>query len=383
MQKQEFQFDIDVAGACNLRCPSCPQGNITGYRLPLGFMAPELLARIVRKATAECLVSGINLFNWTEPLLHPRLPELIRIIQEANIPCHLSSNLNLLPDADAIMAANPASFKISVSGFTQEVYGLTHRGGDIEKVKKHLVELVEAKKRAHAATRIFVTYHRYRHNLKEEPMMRKFAADLGVDFEPAWALMFPLEKILACVEGNAPDFPLTTEDHQLIDRLALPLKEALAIAQIDHNLPCRLRDAQISLDFQGNVMLCCGIFDAGKYTIGNFTDMPLDRIQSLRHSHTLCSPCMQHGIHQYLTNRTPAMNELIMETLSREDAEYLDLRQEFAHERRQQRLQKIYQTYFSGIFTAPQKAVLKTGVYRMLRVADRAKHLLRGKGRCR
>lgn len=379
MKTRKFSFDIDVTGACNLRCPSCPQGNIRDYRLPHGFMQPQLLERIVRKAASECLVTGVNLFNWTEPLLHPGLPELIRIVQAAGIPCHVSSNLNLLPDADAIMAANPASFKISVSGFTQKTYGITHHGGDIEQVKRHMTELVEAKKRNNSTTRIFVTYHRYRHNLKEEPMMRKYAADLGVDFEPAWALMFPLEKILACVDGEARDFPLTEEDQQLIGLLALPLKKAHAVAQKHHRLPCRLRDSQISLDFQGSVMLCCGVFDAAGYTIGNFMDMPLERIQVLRQNHSMCKHCMHHGAHQYLTNRTSEIEELILEAISPEDAELLDLRREFAQERRQRRLQKFYQTFFSQLISDKQKEILKTQIHQILRVAQFANRSLSGK----
>lgn len=366
MKTLKFHFDIDVAGACNLRCPCCPQGNIKGYRLPNGLMEPALLERIVRKAVSESLVSGINLFNWAEPLLHPRLPQLVRIVQDAGVPCHLSSNLNILPDADAIMAADPASFKISLSGFTQELYGLTHRGGDVERVKLNIRELVEAKKRNNSETRIFVTYHRYRHNLKEELLIRRFASDLGIDFEPTWALTFPVEKILAYVDEKHQDFPLTEEDHELIARLALPLQEALAIAQRYRRLPCRLRDSQISIDFRGNVMLCCGIFDAGKYTIGSYLEMPLETIQARRQSHDICKTCMHHGIHQYLTNRTPEMNSLILETVLQEDIELLDLRHEIAQERLQRRLQEIYRLYLSWLFTPRQKAVLKKTFSRLL-----------------
>lgn len=380
MEMQKFNFDIDVTGACNLRCPCCPQGNIRDYRLPHGFMEPELLARIVRKAASECLVTGISLFNWTEPLLHPRLTELIRIVQNADIPCHLSSNLNLLPDADAIMAANPASFKISTSGFTQEVYGSFHRGGDIERVKRNMVELAEAKKRNNAITRIFVSFHRYRNNLKEEPLMRDFAAGLGFDFEPAWALMFPLEKILAYVEEEVQDFPLTEEDQQLIDRLAFPLKETLAAAQKHHSQPCCLRDTQISLDFQGNVILCCGVFDAGQFTLGNYITMPLDEIQEIRQSHSMCKRCMRHGAHAFLTYRLPEMEELILGAIPTEDAELLDLRYEIAQKRMQQRLQKIYQKFFSGIITKEQKAALETRINQIQRFISRVRRSLPGKG---
>lgn len=331
---QKFTFDIDVTGACNLRCPCCPQGNTGTYRLSHGFMEPELLAAIVRKATSECRVTGINLFNWTEPLLHPGLPELVRIVQGAGIPCHLSSNLNLLPDADAIMAADPASFKISVSGFSQDVYDMTHRGGDIALVKKNMAVLAEAKKRNNAATRIFVTYHRYRHNLKEEPLMRDFAASLGFGFDPVWALMFPLEKVLAYADEDIQGFPLTQEDHALIDSLAFPLKETLAAARKRHNQPCRLRGKQVSLDFQGNVLLCCGIFDAGQFTLGNYLAMPLNTVQKLRQNHHMCKRCMKNGIHAFLTYRVPEMEHQVLETIAQDDISLLDLR----HENSQKRL---------------------------------------------
>lgn len=356
---QKFSFDIDVTGSCNLRCPSCPQGNIKDYRLPIGFMEPELLSRIVRKAASECPVTGISLFNWTEPLLHPRLPELIRIVQNADIPCHLSSNLNVLPDADAIMAENPASFKISVSGFTQGVYGLSHRGGDIERVKRHMVELAEAKKRNHSTTRIFVNYHRYRHNLKEEPMMRQFAADLDFSFEPVWALFLPLEKILACCGEEAPVFPLTDEDLQLIAHLALPPGPALEYSQYRRTRACRLRDAQVSMDFQGNVLLCCGIFDASLYTLGSYLDIPLDEIQRIRTGHDMCRRCMQAGGHMYLTYDTPHLDRLVLESISSEDARQLAIRREFALKRLDRYLQHIYQNYLAKIITGRPKAALK------------------------
>jgi len=329
-------------------------------------MEPELLVRVVRKAVSECLVTGVNLFNWTEPLLHPGLPELIRIVQADGIPCHVSSNLNLLPDADAIMAANPASFKISVSGFTQGVYGATHRGGDIELVTMNMRKLAEAKKRTNSATRIFVAYHRYRHNLKEEPMMRAFAASLGFDFNPVWALLFPLEKILACVDEEFCGSTLTDEVHQLTGSLALPLERTLLAAQKYSSLPCCLRDSQISLDFQGNVILCCGVFDAGKFALGSYLDMPLDGIQAIRNGHSLCKRCMRNGVHAFLTYRVPEMEELILETISPDDIELLELRHEIAQKRRQQRLQKIYRTCFSQMIGDKQKELLKTLMHSVL-----------------
>lgn len=376
---KKFSFDIDISGACNLRCPSCPQGNSRNYSLPHGFMEPELLARIISKAKSECRVAGIGLFNWAEPMLHPGLPELVRIVQDAGISCFLSSNLNILRNADAIMAANPFSFRISASGFTQESYAYFHRGGDIEKVKKHMVELAEAKKRANAATRIYVYYHRYRHNLKEEPLMREFAAGLGIGFEPVWALLFPVEKILGYADAEDAGFPLTGEDRQLIDRLALPLKEALETSRKYKDRTCSLRDAQISMDFQGNVQLCCGIFHSGRFTLGNYLAMPLDEIQRLRQGHEMCGRCTRLGAHVYVTYGAHELEEAAMAYIAPEDAELLDLRYELAQKRLRRLMEKAYQKFFAGAITTEQKAMLGAGFDRIQRFIGKTKRSLRRK----
>lgn len=361
---KHFSFDIDVLGVCNLSCPSCPQGNITDYRLSGSPMEPRLLREIMVKAQSECHVNGIGLFNWAEPLLHPRLPELIRIVEERGICCFLSSNLNVARNMDEIMAANPFSFRISVSGFTQETYGRTHRGGDIETVRKHMTELIEAKRRHNAGTHIYVYYHRYRHNLEEEQLMRDFASSLGIGFEPVWALMFPLEKVLAFA-GEAQDFPITEEDLKIMDELALPLHEALSICRGYREQACALREAQISLDCRGNIQLCCGIFDARRYTLGNYLDLSLDTIQKLRHAHPLCSRCMERGAHVYMnfthvhtTRGAHILEKTAIEHVAPEDVKRLGLRYEMRLKMLRRFFEMIYQRALSGIITTRQKAFL-------------------------
>ena len=343
-------------------------------------MDPALLSLIAKKAVSECTVECFNLFSWGEPLLHPGIHQLIRIVQDAGIPCNLSSNLNVPINFDAIMAANPACFKISLSGFTQEVYGFSHRGGDIDRVKENMIALAEAKKRNHADTHIFVTYHRYRHNLTEESMMRRFSAALGFDFDPIWALMLPVEKVLNYLDGSDAEFPVTNEDHQLIHKLALPLKESLEASQQQKNQPCLLRQDQISLDHKGNVQLCCGIFDAGRFTLGNYLKMPLAEIQEVRKTHSMCKRCMHHGAHLYLTYRIPGMDNLLLGSISQEDAKSLDLRREFAQKQMERKLQTIYLKYFPWIITKKQKAAIKALLNHVLCLANRSKRLFSGKG---
>ena len=374
---RKFVFDIDIVISCNLRCPCCPQGNIKNFRLPRGFMEPELLVQIIRKAVSESQVERISLFSWGEPLLHPRLHELIRIVREAGAVCYLSSNLNILPNVDAIMAENPDSFRISLSGFSQEVYGYTHRGGDIERVKQHMIELANAKKRNKATTRIYVYYHRYRHNLKEEPLMRRFATDLGFDFQPVWALFFPVEKILAYLGGENYGFAVTDEDHDLINHLAVPLEEALAVVRDYRSQPCLLRDEAISLDFQGNVQLCCGIFDPRQFTLGHYLELSLEEIQQIRESHPMCDRCMAHGVHRYLGQGLLEFSELALAHIPQEDINLLDLHREISQMRLRRRLAECYDKFFGRVFRPSQRKLMSDWYLRMEQYSSR---LHRGKG---
>jgi hypothetical protein len=87
--KRRWLFIIDVIGVCNLRCPSCPVGNYSEIKQPSGMMEPSLLEAILRKATGECRVGYACLYNWSEPLLHPQLPEMVRIVRDCDLKCGL------------------------------------------------------------------------------------------------------------------------------------------------------------------------------------------------------------------------------------------------------------------------------------------------------
>ena len=344
--KTKWQFDIDVVGSCNLRCPSCPVGNSWEARTSVAYMRPELMDRIVRKATSECRVSGVYLYNWTEPFLHPDLAGMIRIVQSHDIPCGLSSNLNIVPKLDAVMEANPHVRKVSLSGFTQDTYGETHRRGDIEVVKRNMAEVARTKERTGATTRLVVAFHRYLGNHDDEARMKEYAESLGFEFEPAWAYLMPLEKMLAFADPDATDVRLTGEDRALIDRLALPLDAALDASKRARRKPCVLRARQMAITAQSDVMLCCTAFDQRKYKLARFLDTSLADLQKMKYGHEACGTCMKHGIHVLFTYGSDEIDQIALENVARHypDARLKGMR-ELGRERRPR-----------GIRSLPRKA---------------------------
>ncbi|MCP5059916.1 MAG: radical SAM protein [bacterium] len=151
-----YFFNIDVVGSCNLRCPSCPVGN-SDVAVAKGLMEVKAMERIADKALAECDLKGIGLFNWTEPLLHPRLASLIRVLREREIKVNVSSNLNIAKRLDEILASDPSQFRVSLSGIKPETYARYHRGGDISVVLANLRKLAEARDRAGVSTRVHLS----------------------------------------------------------------------------------------------------------------------------------------------------------------------------------------------------------------------------------
>lgn len=323
--KRKFFMNIEVLGMgqCNLRCPSCPVGNLPEVRNPMGAMRPELLSQIMSKATAECVVTGAGLFNWAEPLLHPRIEDLVRIVEEHRVPCFLSTNLNDIRNLEAALRANPTELRVSVSGFTQEIYGRTHRGGNIETVKRNMAELARLLKQTGAKTRIEVLYHRYKNNLDDEMRMKAYATELGFRFLPAWAFFMPLEKLIAYAEGDPSIAKLTTADLELIRSLALPPREALAATAPYRNSACTLLEDQITLDFRGNTMLCCAVYDASKYGVGDFLTANLADLQEKKRAHPLCSRCTKLGAHVYATYGAAEFHPIAIKNILHQYAAFL------------------------------------------------------------
>lgn len=315
--KTGWHFDVDVVGSCNLRCPSCPVGNSRQVSKATRRMTPQMLEQIVHKAIRECGRPSFALYNWTEPFLHPDLPELIRIVRSKGLRCALSTNLNLARNIDAVMAANANSLRISVSGFDQASYGITHEGGDIELVKQNMIEVARARERTRSRTDVEVCFHRYLGNHDQEARMKEYSESLGFRFNPLWAYLSPMEKILA-VRGRPGAGVLPTEHElRLVDAFALPLEPALAVSRELNRSKCKLRDRQMALNSEGRVMLCCAVFDEDRFGLGSYLETPLARLQELKYTHSGCGDCMKEGIHTLYTYRGPEFDRLALANVAR------------------------------------------------------------------
>lgn len=298
-QDRPFRFlNIDIVGSCNLRCPSCPVGNM-GQINPSGLMDLKLFERIAKKAVQQHRVTGIGLFNWAEPMLHPQLPEFIRITKRHKTDCHISSNLNVMRHHEEVLAANPDHFRISLSGFTQATYGTTHVQGDIERVKNNMRILSETRRKLRGnRTKITVYFHKYRDNLHEVEPMKQLAKSLDFSWMENWAYYMPYEKVVQLVEGKLPD-----GERQFVDnKFALPILTSIALAkETEGDKPCPLLNNQLTVDHLGNLVICCAVYDLAANRIGSFVDLSDQEIVDSMRRHKTCDTCFSHGLHRYFS----------------------------------------------------------------------------------
>ncbi len=292
-----LDVSIDIVGSCNLACPACGHGNAPGASRPMGAMELELFERILDKVEREAAPGRprIQLFNWGEPLLHPQAPEFIRRVKARGLSCRVSSNLVRPRDLRGVVAARPDWLRVSVSGFTQPVYGQTHRGGDVEQVKANMRLLRSHMDELGVPIAVEVNYHVYRHNVGSEYMsMRAFAEELGFAFEPIWSVAGSADKVLAWLEHGVPE-----SDRPHVARLVHRPEESRDISnRYRHLLPpgeCPLRDS-VLINSDGSVDLCCAVYDVPPVA-ASFLDAGADDLQAAKRRASICGPCMDQGLH--------------------------------------------------------------------------------------
>jgi MoaA/NifB/PqqE/SkfB family radical SAM enzyme len=291
-----FEYVIDIVGYCHLACPSCPRGNY-GSQPPRGLMSVEYFTSVMQKIVKETpQVTVVGLFNWGEPLLHPRLTEIIGVLNEMKIFSSVSTNFNVRKDLSKLVAAKLDMLKVSVSGFYQETYGSNHRGGDVELVKSNLYQLREIMDRYQSEMEVEIIYHKYNDNTGED--LRRFkllAQELDFHFAEVFAYFMPVEKVVAYLQERA-----TEHDLNLVDRLTVDIHQALMESSKEPNRQCPLRDKQMVVNWDGSVSLCCASFDPVQTRIvDSFLDVSLGEIQSRRQQNGLCQVCLDQGIDQY------------------------------------------------------------------------------------
>ncbi len=287
-------FDVSH---CNLKCPMCPRGGVNGLQNPdKGLMGFDLFKRIVDKfATERVWIDGILIGNWGEPLLNPDLPRMISYAKshptamKPKSRVFLNTTLNRLPSPLELLKSGVDLIAISMSGMTQKVYSINHRGGNIEIVLKNIMELVEIQKGEKLEkVKLRIIFHHYIYNSEDEELAKDFCVKHGLRFTVIRPSIIPVE--------GAINFSRDKERLGNFYRKFIDLDKEIALMKTmdyDSIKDCPLRKKRVTVNFDGQLYRCCAVFEK-KHFMGSIFDFNIKDIPNI--DSDICRRCAETPI---------------------------------------------------------------------------------------
>lgn len=299
-QTADFYYLIDIVGTCNLKCPSCPVGNYE-EQPSKGLMSLEdyrlILEKIRNEHHGEKLF--IDLYNWGEPGIHKQLGEIIKLTHEFGYGVGISSNLNVFADMKSAVKEEPEYIRVSLSGYFNDAYQQTHRGGDINVVKANMHLLRYWIDKTKSNTIVQVGFHIYKNNFpKDFTKIRELCDDLGFIFAPTLAALMPVEKAVLVVDGK----PLPGHE-DLLNNLVVSTSERAELLAKARNLysDCQYRKKRTTINFDGSVPLCCATFENDQIIASNFLNVSRNELMERKYAHSFCKKCQFRSLDMVYT----------------------------------------------------------------------------------
>ena len=128
---------IEPTNYCNYKCTICP---ITSMKRKRGFMDFDLFKKIIDE-TSRTGVKRINLQMYGEPLLHPKLPEMIKYAKsKPTLEIWFDTNVYLLKQklSEKILESKPDGIILSFHGPTKEIYKKIHSVNGFDQCIKNI-----------------------------------------------------------------------------------------------------------------------------------------------------------------------------------------------------------------------------------------------------
>ena len=172
---------IEPSSLCNLNCPQCPVGEGDISRGSSFLDIGEYKKLILGVAPSTCLLS---LYFQGEPLMHKKFMEFVRIASDHGIYTQTSTNGQLLSKEVCrdLVQAGLDRIIISVDGLDQESYEKYRKGGDLEKVKKGIKNLVMTRKIVGSKKPLIILqFLVFKHNQNQVSGVNKMGNSLGAD----------------------------------------------------------------------------------------------------------------------------------------------------------------------------------------------------------
>lgn len=146
---------LESTNACNLRCVMCPNGLGLLTRRK-GLMDYDLFTQIIDEMSPH--VQTTTLHIWGEPLLHPRIYDMIAYCRSHGLNSEISTNATLLSEESSreILDAGLSTIYLCLDGSTRETYERVRRRADFEQTRENILHFIEMKNKRGSGPRVSV-----------------------------------------------------------------------------------------------------------------------------------------------------------------------------------------------------------------------------------
>src|SRR5690242_998491 len=144
---------VESTSFCNLHCVMCPTG-IGTIRRPKGYMDIGLFRRLVDEVAPQS--PAIVLHSWGEPMMHPKLFEMIRYARERDVWVETSTNITLLNEERArkCLSSGLNQLFLAMDGITKPTYERVRVGANFETTMANVQRLLDLKRETGSRMRI-------------------------------------------------------------------------------------------------------------------------------------------------------------------------------------------------------------------------------------
>ncbi len=297
-----FMINFELWNECNAQCTFCrtDDGEIYDQNpankgqvpIPKGKMSLDMYKEIIEQSKDHILIAVLYVNG--EPLMYTDLYEAIKFASDRGVATLISTNGELLTEKNIkkLLESGLDFIKIAISGFSQDIYTVQHRGCHIEKIKDNLKSLARLRDEGRYKILIMLDYVYYQYNSHE--------------YKPALDFGQKLDFMVSRRPGNL--FKLS-EEHPELARHEKPQEPP-------KNLPvkelCDWPWKVMTVDWNGDIFPCCdyvvwnnqepnATFEVGKSNIKEIWNGPsvvANRTVHLtkgRGGYDICSKCTRTG----------------------------------------------------------------------------------------
>jgi len=181
---------FDVSNRCNLHCLTCRRSTTdvvdlsgqTEKPVKLADMALDSYMRIIDDLHRDLLLA--TLYVSGEPLLNREIVAMVAHTSDKSVASMISTNGMLLNEdlSTRLLEAGLDYLKVAVSGYSQDVYGIYHQGGDVARILENVVAFERIRRRLGRRCLVVVDYILFEHNRHQEDDVRRFCRENGISF---------------------------------------------------------------------------------------------------------------------------------------------------------------------------------------------------------